>query len=263
MNLDQAVVYDIETFPNVFTIHTEMLHQDVCSTWEISDFRDDRNQLIQWFNWLNQTQTPMIGFNNEHFDYPVVHAIMRNPQITVAEIYQVAMQIINSSDRFAHMIWQRDRFAPQIDLFKIHHFDNRAKTTSLKALEINMRSHTVADPIGTEIPLGQPLHRQQIDDILIPYNIHDVKETKNFAHHSLSAINFRIGLLDKVPGDVMNFNDTKIGAKILEQRLGEDVCYDRSTGRKRPRQSVRHEIALDGIIFFHIFISKIQSSNVF
>ncbi len=262
MNFDQAVVYDIETFPNVFTLHVEMLHQDVQSTWEISEFKDDRQSLLTWFNWLAQTQTPMIGFNSEHFDYPVIHAIMRNPNITVAEIYQVAMQIINGKDRFAHMIWQRDRFAPQIDLFKIHHFDNRAKTTSLKALEINMRSHTVADPIGTEIPLGQPLSRQQIDQILIPYNIHDVKETKRFAHYSLPAIEFRAGLLGKVPGDVMNFNDTKIGAKILEQRLGDDVCYTRDGYRKSPRQTVRSEISLNEIIFPYVFFNNPEFKRV-
>ena len=262
MNLDQAVVYDIETFPNAFTLDAELLHQDIGSTWEISHFRDDRQKLFEWFNWLNQTQTAMIGFNSEHFDYPVIHFLMKNPNATVEQIYEFAMQIISGTNRFANMVWQSDRFAPQIDLFKIHHFDNRAKTTSLKALQINMRSHTVSDPIGTEIALGENLSEQQIQQILIPYNKHDVRETKRFAHYSLPAINFRIGLLDKLQGDVMNFNDTKIGAKILEQRLGKEMCYEYVNNRKQPRQSVRHQIALNDIIFPYVFFNNPEFKRV-
>ena len=46
MNLDQAIVYDIETLPNVFTCAAEMLQSDVTSVWEISARRDDRQQFL-------------------------------------------------------------------------------------------------------------------------------------------------------------------------------------------------------------------------
>lgn len=263
MNLEQAVVYDIETFPNIFTLHAEMLNSTACNTWEISHWRDDRLQLFQWFTHLQQTQTAMIGFYSEHFDYIVIHWLMKNPNATVEEIYQFAMSVINEHDKFKHAVWQNERFAPQIDLFKIHHFDNRAKTTSLKALQINMRSNNVVDVIGTEIELGTNLTRQQVDGVLIPYNIHDVKETKKFAWYSMPAIDFRIGLIGTVPGDVLNFNDTKIGAKLLETRLGDDVCYDRSnTGRKIKRQTFRSEIALNDIIFPYIKFNNPEFARI-
>jgi len=262
MNLDQAVVYDIETMPNVFTLHAEMLNTTACCTWEISHFKDDRQALITWFTHLQRTQTPMLGFNNERFDYAVCHAIMKNPQISVEEIYQIAMQIINSKDRFSGTIWQRDRFAPQIDLMKIQHMDNVAKMTSLKALQIAMRSPNVVDPLGTEIPFGTPLTRQQIDQILIPYNIHDVEETKRFAHYTMDAINFRASLVGKIDGDVMNFNDTKIGAKVLEQRLGDEICYDRSSGKKIKRQTPRGYISLNEIIFPYIQFENPEFNRV-
>lgn len=263
MNLENAVVYDIETFPNVFTLHAELLNTTDSSTWEISEWRDDRQALLQWFDYLQRTQTPMVGFYSEHFDYVIIHFIMKNPNATVEQIYQFAMTVINEPDRFKHTIWQRDRFAPQIDLFKIQHFDNRAKTTSLKALQINMRSANVVDVIGTEIQLGTNLTRQQVDGVLIPYNIHDVKETKKFAHYTRPAIDFRIGLIGTIPGDVTNFNDTKIGAKLLETRLGEDVCYDRDEyGRKVKRQTFRSQIALDEIIFPYIYFNNPEFARV-
>lgn len=249
LNLTNAVVYDIETFPNAFTLDMEMLHNDARCTWEISHFRDDRQQLMQWFNHLNQTQTPMIGFNSVHFDYPVIHFIFCNPNCTVEQIYEKAMSIIRSNNRFANTIWPNERFAPQIDLFKIHHFDNKAKTTSLKALEINMRSDNVVD---MPVEVNTMLTADDVNHRLIPYNKHDVKETKRFAHISMNAIKFRLELIDQFGLEVMNFNDTKIGAKILENRLGDNVCYDRSSGRKKPRQTVRNRIPLSDIIFPYI-----------
>lgn len=262
MDFTNAVIYDIEVFPNVFTLHAELLTSETSATWEISQFVDQRQALLQWFTWLNRTQTPMIGFNNEAYDYTVIHAIMKNPQITPFEIYEASMRVINSKNRFENMVWQDQRFAPQVDLFKIHHFDNVAKSTSLKALEIAMRSHDVVDVIGTKIPLGQPLTKEQIDGVLIPYNKHDVKETKRFAIYSKPAIDFRVQMLGKIPGDVLNFNDTKIGAKILEERLGEAVCYARNGFKKTPRQTVRHAIPLNDIIFPYIHFENPEFNRV-
>jgi len=257
--LDHAVVYDIETLPNVFTLNAQSLYGDFESTWEISWFRDDRIQMLQWFNHLRLTQAPMIGFNNLGFDYPVIHFIMMHPQCTIDQIYQKAQSIITGNDRFSHMIWPSDRFAPQIDLFKIHHFDNRAKTTSLKALQINMRSETVVE---SSLGFGINYTAEQIDGELIPYNKHDVKETKAFTFHTLKAINFRIGLIDEYGIEVLNYNDTKIGSKILEHRLGEHVCYDKSSGRKQPRQTPRWRIDLAEIIFPYISFDNPEFQRV-
>lgn len=251
LNLDIAVCYDCETLPNAFTLNVVGLYSDLDMTFEISEFRDDRETLRAWFEHWQATKTPMVGFNNLAFDYPVIHEIYCNPYITVAEIYYFAMGIINASFGGARFngVWESDRFAPQIDVYKVHHFDNRAKSTSLKALQFNMRSESVME---MPIPFGVPVTREQVDAFLIPYNKHDVIETKKFALISMDAINFRNRLTDTLRGDVLNFNDTKIGAKILEQRLGDDVCYFDDLGRRAPRQTFRESIRLNEIIFPYI-----------
>jgi len=249
IKLETAVVYDIECFPNCFTLSVETLNSDFKETWEISEFRDNRVPLLEFFRWLNQTKALMIGFNNLGFDYPVIDYIYRNPNATYEQIYNKAMTIIDSDERFGHQIWVRDRFAPQLDLFKIHHMDNRAKSTTLKALQINMRSDSVVD---MPVEVGTKLTKEQIKNLLIPYNQHDVSQTKNFVKHSLDAINFRISLIDLFGVDVLNWSDTKIGSKIMEQRLGEKLCFDTSTGRKQMRQTPRSRIELEKIIFPYI-----------
>lgn len=247
MILDNAPVYDVECVPNFFCLHMEMLHSTTASTWEISEFRDDRRELFAWFDWLIRQQAPMISFNGINYDYPMIHFIWSNPNATPAQIYAKSQSIItNYADRFSHIIWERDRFTPQIDLFRIHHFDNKAKTTSLKALQINMRLESVVDaPIDFEKPTTPHI----IDTQIIPYNKWDVKATKQFAFFSMPAIEFRLAQVEKFGPDVLNWNDSKIGSKILEQRLGDDLCYDRSSGRRNMRQTPRNRIVLNDIIF--------------
>lgn len=261
MNLNEAVIYDIEVFPNLFSLHMEMFNSDLSATWEISPWRDDRLYLLDWFSGLARNQTPMIGFNNVGYDYGIIHFIYTNPTCTVEQIYEKNCAIIDSQnqDRFAHTIWPRNRFAPQVDLFKVHHMDNKAKTTSLKALQINMRSPSVVE---SSVPFGVPVTKEQIDYDVIPYNKHDVKETKRFAHYSMDALNFRLSLISQFGVDVMNWNDTKIGAQILEQRLGTELCYDYTTGRKVKRQSPRSRIALADIIFPYVFFNNPEFNRV-
>jgi hypothetical protein len=250
MNLTNAVVLDIETFPNCFTVAMEPLFQDEPKwVWEISHRRDDRRELLQWLQWLAQTQTPMITFNGIHFDYPVIHFLIENNAASVEQIYAKAMSIIESGDKFGHTIWPDKRHIPQIDLFKLYHFDNPAKSTSLKYLQVNMRSETVVD---MPVENGTVLTKEQIDELLVPYNNHDVSKTKKFARISHDPIMFRISLIDQFGPDVLNWNDTKIGEQIIIRKLGNDLCYDFSTGRKRPRQTPRTSVALNEIIFPYI-----------
>lgn len=253
------IVYDIETYPNVFTLSAVSMHDDTSASWIVADWQDDRAQILAWFDYLHKNRIHMIGFNNEHFDYPVVHHLWKNPNATARELYDKAMSIIDG-DKFAHTVWPRDRFAPQIDLFKIHHFDNRAKTTSLKALEINMRSPNVID---LPFEVGTPLTEQQARDTLIPYNMHDVRETKRFAGYSMTAIEFRMGMIETLGEAVLNYNDTKIGEKLLELRIG-DICYERDvdTGRRKPRQTHRDLINLSEIIFPYISFKNSEFAQV-
>ena len=262
LNLTNAIVYDIETFPNCFTFAMEMLNQPIKSVWEISEFRDDRQQLLTFFRELATTQTPMIGFNNINFDYPVIHFLWNNPNATYKQLYAKAMEIIEGQDRFGHIIWANDRFAPQIDLFKMHHFDNKAKSTSLKTLQINMRSPFVQD---MPIKDGTVLTEAQINELLIPYNRHDVDETKRFALYAKDAINFRQGLEEQFGVEVYNWNDTKIGEQTIVNRLGDEVCYysDPVTGKRKMRQTPRTSIPLKDVIFPYVRLENPSFQRIY
>jgi hypothetical protein len=244
-------IWDVETYPNVFTLSIKHALTGNRRLFEISNRRNDLSALTDYIQWLQYTKARMVGFNNQGFDYPVLHYILTSPvPPTPFQIYQFAIKIIKAEhgDRWDHIIWDRDQLVPQIDLFKIHHFDNKAKTTSLKMLEFNMRSDNVQD---LPFPPGTVLTDAQIDT-LIQYNNHDVDQTEAFYYHSLDAIHFREELTAKYNRNFLNHNDTKIGKDyfIMElERLIPGCCYTVINGRRTPRQTPREQIALRDVIF--------------
>jgi hypothetical protein len=257
-------VYDIETYPNVFTIYIEHAYSELSAAFEISPWLNQSIEIVHFLNLLRESGARMVGFNNLSFDYPVIHTLMRQGRSDARTLYDKAMAIIGSQDgdaRWAHQVFPSDRIIEQVDLFKIHHFDNRARSTSLKALEFNMRSESVEDlpfPVGTDLSQDQVI-------VLKAYNRHDVRETKKFYHHTIEMIEFRETLVQKHSGrDWVNFNDTKIGkeyfAMVLEQH-GVELHEYGSNGRQ-PRQTLRPVIDLNDAILPSISFDNVHFTRV-
>lgn len=240
--------YDIETYPNTFTFRATHAASGKKYCFEISDRRDDRAQLFQFIRYLQQVKARMIGYNSLWFDWEVVQWMMENPYAPVAQIYNKAMSRIKDG---SYPMWPDRRLVEQVDLLKIHHFDNKAKATSLKALEIAMRMESVED---LPFPVGTYLTDEQ-KDILLSYNDHDVDATTDFARASAEMIAFREELTAKYGADFMNHNDTKIGAEvfIIELEKAGIPCYEKNAaGRRVPRQTPRSSINLAECIFPYI-----------
>lgn len=240
-------VYDLETYVNVFTASFEHAEAPIKMQFEISPWRNESREIVLFVQWIAYTGGRLVGFNNIGFDYPVLHMLLKMGQSDANTLYQKAMSIIGTQDmgdeRWTHQVFPSDRVVPQLDLFKIHHFDNKARATSLKVLEFNMKSESIED---LPFPVGTELTREQVP-VLKHYNAHDVTETKKFLKHTLPMIKFREELMVKYPGrDWLNFNDTKIGKEYFVMRLEEAgvPCYEFGPQGRKPRQTRREYIDL-------------------
>lgn len=256
-------IYDIETYPNCFTFCTIYANGKGLRVFEISDRKDDIELLLEFLRNVKRNNFRLVAFNNINFDYPVLHYILEKAResfskgeklkVTAKELYKFAMDIINSmkEDRFGKKIKDEDVIITQADLFKVHHFDNKARSTSLKMLEFNMRSDNIED---LPFPVGKKLSSDEIDS-LIEYNKHDVKETLKFYWYSYEALKLREDLTQQFGFDCTNFNDTKIGKELFIRRLEEaspGCCYTKGKFGRTVNQTKREKIVIKDCLFPYI-----------
>lgn len=256
--LPKIYTFDIETFPNCFLFTGKFLGDSNIHVFEISSRKNMRSELVQWLNYLKAEDALMNGFNNLGFDYPIVHELINSPYTFDAiKAYQLCQQIISSGDHnLNHAIRYENRHVKQLDIWKMNHFDNANRRTSLKSLQFAMRSDSVED---LPFEVGKILTSEEIDT-LIKYNIHDVTETEKFLEICLPAIQMRLDLIESgvVKGDVLNYNDVKIGEQYLVNKIGRQKCY---SGPK-PRQTFRSEIHFKNIILPKIQFRSETCNNI-
>lgn len=254
--------YDIETYPNIFTLAAERESDGQKWFFEISTRRYDAVELVAFLNAIRNSKGRMVGFNNNGFDYPIIHLVMTVPGINYPDLYDKCQAIINSAHNdWSHVMWPSDQLIPQIDLFKIHHFDNKARSTGLKMLEFNMRSPNIKD---LPYPPGTILQPHEMD-VLGIYNIHDVSETMKFLRESMDMIKFREELSVKYSRNFMNHSDKKIGTDLFVDALEKaspGSCYSYESGRKEKRQTIRQSINIGEIIFPYIKFKEPEFERV-
>lgn len=250
-------VFDIETFPNCFTFTAIDVDGSNAVTFECSPRKNDAALMFSFLDQCKKKKQRLIGFNNLGFDYPVVHDLLsvREKALTVSgkavavRAYKKAMQLIASQDKFGNVVYDREQYVKQIDLYKICHFDNVARATSLKMIEFNMKSDTIED---LPFPVGTELTEEQMD-VLISYNLHDVMKTLDFYKECLPLINFREELSKKYKRNFINHNDTKIGKDYFIMQLEENMpgcCYRvGNKGERHINQTKRDVIHIKDCLF--------------
>lgn len=220
-------IYDLESYPNVFTM--TIVHANKSNfvrQYEISDRKNDIEGIKKCIAYLRNKKQRMVGFNNLAYDYTLLHMIIeeidlaekegRTPNVSASDLYRKTSEIIKKmNDSEGKWYGIKEPLIAQIDLYKIWHFDNAAKATSLKMLEVNMRSENVED---LPFPVGKKLTSDEID-ILLKYNLHDVMQTLKFYGYSQEALQLRVELSDKFGFDCTNYSDSKIGETLFVKRL--------------------------------------------
>jgi len=243
-------VYDLESYPNCWLCCIANLSERKIKVFEISFRKDQRKELFEYLREVYKVNGHLVGFNCVSYDYPLLHQLLKNKTLSAKELFEYGNKMIKaqySDNKWQYVVKDKDVMLPQIDLFKIHHFDNRAKATSLKMIEFNGRSDNIQ-----ELPyeVGKYLTSEEIDN-LVRYNIHDVKETIKFYEESKEQIAFREKLSEQYGFNALNWNDTKIGAEyfVMELEKAGVKCYD---GKGKPIQTKRPFIDLQDCILPYI-----------
>lgn len=206
-------VYDIETLSNLFTYSAVDRDSDNIVKFVIWK---EQNQLYDLLVHLTNVKG-MIGFNNNFFDYPVMHYIIKEREKLIQMdgdkvaklIYKKAQSVISQE---YSAIKEEEVIIPQLDLFKIWHYDNKARMTGLKKLEIAMNFPNVQDmPYSHDYKITKSSEVQEILD----YNINDILATKKFYEKTIDKLELRKGLQTKYGFNCLNYPDSKIGEQLM------------------------------------------------
>lgn len=256
MDLTKLYIYDIETYKEAFTFSIVRSDGKHKNTFECSAFSNQIDRILKCLDYLHDNDYYLVGFNSMNFDWPVVQEIVTKRESLpktgkgiASFVFKQAQKQIDSfkGDQFGNTVKYEDQYVKQIDLFKVHHFDNKARMTSLKLIEFNLRMHNLVD---LPYDINQQLTRDMINKIK-SYNEHDVEATRLFFNQSISQVDFRFQLTEKYNKSFLNHNDGKIGKDYFQMRLQEAgvSLYSVKDGKRVMKQTKRPSIKIGDCLF--------------
>ena len=255
----KVAIYDIETLKPMFDIGVYNPDTKGWVEFEISRRKNDMYKLMKYYT--SGEFDFWVSFNGLGFDHQVLQYILDNHQewfdlkgeeIAIL-ISKFASSIIENQQYEIPLPYKEYQFPVNvIDVFKIHHFDNKSRRTSLKACEFMMNMdveempvhHTVDTLTEDEMQLVKDYRRHDViatlcllyltlgqpDDVVsllkdvfnLEVNIDELKDYKG-----KNKIQDRLDLIegDILPG-CLNYSDSKIGDELNK------LSYCKLSGKK-------------------------------
>lgn len=223
MNIE---VYDIEVLSNLFTYYAKNINTKEEYCYIIHESKNELEQLIEHFSHLDA----QIGFNNLAYDSQILQFIINNykkfkdlssEELTKA-IYNESQSTIDFSNNSPfNKIAEWKLSIPQVDLFKIWHFDNKAKMTSLKWIEYSVDLPDLQEmPIKhydkvleKDIPKILEYNRNDVIATEVLYNI-TIGNTEHPLYKGVDKLALRKNIRDEFGINCRNYNDVKIGDEL-------------------------------------------------
>ena len=247
----------IGVFEDVKSEHTELFicHKSKNDILELVTFLERNKTLNEWH----------VSFNGLSFDSQITEHILRNKEQlleqdgdTIARfIYQKAQETIERSHNGEFALFgNRDLSIRQIDIFKLNHWDNPAKRSSLKWIQYTMDWMNIKDmPIhhSTEV------EEDRINEV-VKYCINDVKSTKQIMHLSKEQINLRRALTEEYDIDLFSASEPRISKELFLHFLSKSTRIRKSNLRQM--RTSREQIVFKDIILPYISFETATFQNL-
>ena len=271
----QHYVMDYETLSNCFIAVFEGVKSEEPIIFTIHESKNDILELVTFLERNIAYKEWHVSFNGLGFDSQITEHILRNKEQlleqsgdTIARfIYRKAQDVINRSNNGEFQEYSpRDLSIQQLDVFKLNHWDNNAKRSSLKWIQYTMDWHNIID---------MPIHHttevtaDQIPEI-IRYCINDVKSTKKIMYLCKDQIDLRRKLTDEYGIDLYSASEPRISKELfllfLSKQTGIKKYELRQMRTNRSKITVR-DIILPYIEFktatFQNLLKKFQDVVIY
>ena len=224
-------VMDYETLTNCFIAVFQHYKDD--SVKHLFVIHKDRNDLPKFIAFLNTCVAQKqyhISYNGIAFDAQISQTILDNQKrllqlstdAVIKYIYDYAQKIITTSDRGEFPDYPLYKLKiRQIDLFKMNHWDNRAKMSSLKWIQYSMDWENVEEMPHLHY---EPVETAEELEMIIQYCHNDVLSTREILEHSKEQIQLRQTLTKEYNIDLYSASEPRISKELfihfLHQKLG-------------------------------------------
>ena len=212
-------VMDYETLSNCFLGVFESVNSEEQHIFVVHESRNDIVELLKFFERNVSFDEWHVSFNGLSFDSQITEYIIRNKYELLSEtaetvakfIYAKAQAIItNQNENKFSEFSLKDLHIKQIDVFKLNHWDNPAKRSSLKWIQYTMDWLNIKD---MPIHHASSITEDQIESI-ISYCINDVKSTKAIMHLSKEQIALRKTLTEEYNIDLFSASEPRISKEL-------------------------------------------------
>jgi hypothetical protein len=226
-------VMDYETLSNCFTAVFEHYKTNETKVFVVHDLRNDFDDYIKFLKQNTDNKEWHISYNGLAFDGQITQYIIENHDLwknvsacdIAGIIYSYAGKCIarsNANEFHDYPQWKMS--IGQIDLFKMHHWDNPAKRSSLKWIQYSMDWENLLDmPIHHEKKITT---LEELDTIL-GYNINDVKSTKEIFKRSHEQIRLRKELTNTYNINLYSASEPRISKELFAYYMSEKLNIDK------------------------------------
>lgn len=258
-------VMDYETLSNCFVA----VFEDVKSEHtEVFVCHESRNDILELVTFLERNVTLNewhVSFNGLSFDSQITEHILRNKEQlleqdgdTIARfLYDKSQSVIGRSrDGEFPEFGSRDLSIRQIDIFKLNHWDNPAKRSSLKWIQYTMDWKNIMD-----MPIHHSFHVVESEiEMIIKYCINDVRSTKQIMHLSKEQINLRRALTEEYDIDLFSASEPRISKELFLHFLSNSTRIRKS--QLRQMRTSREQIIFKDIILPYIGFETATFQNL-
>ena len=249
-------IMDYETLSNCFVGVFQHYKEDTRKVFVVHRLRNDFPQLIEFLLGNAAKGEWHISFNGLAFDSQITQFLLLEHKRLMAldvdelvsEIYAKAQGIIERQDgREFSEYPEKDLLIKQIDVFKLNHWDNPAKRSSLKWIQYSMDWENLLDmPISHTTAI---LTTEQIRTI-VEYCINDVNSTREIYLKSRDQIALRMALSKEYDLELYSASEPRISRELFLHFLSK-IIKMRKYDIKQLR-TIRSEIKVSDIILPYI-----------
>lgn len=221
---------DYETLCNCFiAVFVHYKDDDNKKIFVVSELQDDFIEFIEFLEQNRKNNEYHISFNGLGFDSQITEYILQNwkswlsfDAITKARvIYSYAQKVINLQENKEQLDYPPFKLSiKQIDVFKLNHWDNPAKMSSLKWIQYSMDWYNVEE---MPHPHYEPVLTHKQLELITKYCINDVMSTKEIMQLSKEQIALRLTLSKEYNMDLLSASEPRISKELFSYFLSKKL----------------------------------------